>query len=200
MNRKPTLLWVIALLFLGACSTKTEPAPKDATPAKKDSAAAAEPTRVAEAGQANGTLTVSGQPVQLAYAYAVRVPGSFDKTTQDIQVIVTDKPVPAEVLEGLRKLDMDIDDCFNKVALSIRGLPEIDVQGMYLRIDSEKRITSRSPHHHALENTSISMGGGEGGEFTIEEDSITGKSASDNPEFTHPWSYNVSFKAWLKKT
>jgi len=200
MNRKPTLLWVVALLSLGACSTKTEPAPKDATPAKKDSAAAAEPTRVAEAGQANGTLTVSGQPVQLAYAYAVRVPGSFDKTTQDIQVIVTDKPVPAEVLEGLRKLDMDIDDCFNKVALSIRGLPEIDVQGMYLRIDSEKRITSRSPHHHALENTSVSMGGGEGGEFTIEEDSITGKSASDNPEFTHPWSYNVSFKAWLKKT
>ena len=198
MNRRLILISA-ALLFLIACSAKNESAPKDASTSKKDSAPVAEPAPVTETGSAHGTLTVSGQPVQLAYAYAVRVPGSFDKTTQDIQVIVTDKPVPAEVLEGLRKLDKDIDDCFSKVALSIRGLPEIDVQGMYLRIDSEKRITSRSPHHHALENTSISMGGGEGGEFAIEEDTITGKSASDNPEFTHPWSYNISFKASLKK-
>ena len=198
MKERRMRVWAAALLVVSACNTNSEVAPKNASTAKKDTAEVAAPEPVTEAGKANGTLTVSGQPVQLAYAYAFRVPGAFDKTSQDIQVVVTDKPVPTEVLEGLRKLGKDLDDCFSPTMLSIRGLPEIEVQGMYLLIDSEKHILSRSPHHRALENTSISMGGGSGGEFAIEEDTITGKSAYDNPGGEHPWSYTVNFKASLK--
>jgi hypothetical protein len=203
MNQRPIRVWAAALLFLAACNAKNESAPKDASTPKKDAAAAAEPAPATDAGTANGTLTMNGEPVKLAYAYAFRVPGTFDKATQDIQVIVTDKPVPTEVLEGLRKLGKDLVDCFNPSTLSMRGLPEIEVQGMYLLIDAQKHILSRSPHHRALHsefgNTSISLGGGSGGEFAIEEDSITGKSAYDEPGGEHPWSYMVSFKAALKK-
>ncbi|MEK6299448.1 MAG: hypothetical protein AABO41_01905 [Acidobacteriota bacterium] len=199
MNKRPVRVWIAGLLFLAACNAKNESAPKDASTAKKDTPEAAEPAPATETGTASGTLTVKGQSVQLAYAYALRVPGMFDKTTQDVQVIVTDKPVPKEVVEGLRKLGKDLDDCFSKMTLSMRGLPEIEVQGMYLLIDAQKHILSRSPHHLALENTSISLGGGPGGEFTVEEDSITGKSADDNPSDEHPWSYTLTFKASLKK-
>lgn len=44
-------------------------------------------------GKAEGTLTVNGKTTTVAYAYARSVPGFFDKSTNDTQVIVSDVPL-----------------------------------------------------------------------------------------------------------
>ena len=50
------------------------------------------------ADPASGTLTVNGKTVPVAYAYARQVPGFFDKSTMDTQVIVSDVPLDAKAL------------------------------------------------------------------------------------------------------
>ena len=47
-------------------------------------------------GKAEGTLTVNGKTTKVAYAYARSVPGFFDKSTNDTQVIVSDVPLDAK--------------------------------------------------------------------------------------------------------
>jgi hypothetical protein len=49
-------------------------------------------------GTASGTLTVNGETVKVAYAYARAVPGFFDKSTMDTQVIVSDVPLDEKAL------------------------------------------------------------------------------------------------------
>src|SRR3954469_1307424 len=49
-------------------------------------------------GTAEGTLTVNGKVTQVAYAYARAVPGFFDKSTMDTEVIVSDVPLDAAAL------------------------------------------------------------------------------------------------------
>ena len=49
-------------------------------------------------GTAEGTLTVNGKTTKVAYAYARSVPGFFDKSTQDTQVIVSDVPLDEKAL------------------------------------------------------------------------------------------------------
>ena len=49
-------------------------------------------------GTASGTLTVNGKVTPVAYAYARQVPGFFDKSTMDTEVIVSDVPLDAQAL------------------------------------------------------------------------------------------------------
>ena len=49
-------------------------------------------------GTASGTLTVNGKVTPVAYAYARQVPGFFDKSTMDTEVIVSDVPLDAKAL------------------------------------------------------------------------------------------------------
>ena len=49
-------------------------------------------------GKAAGTLTVNSKITKVAYAYARSVPGFFDKTKTDVQVIVSDVPLEAKAL------------------------------------------------------------------------------------------------------
>jgi hypothetical protein len=49
-------------------------------------------------GQAKGTLTVNGQAVTLRYAYADRETNPFDGAKLDIVVVLTDRPIAADVL------------------------------------------------------------------------------------------------------
>lgn len=50
-------------------------------------------------GTASGTLTVNGKVTPVAYAYARQVPGFFDKSTMDTEVIVSDVPLDAKALK-----------------------------------------------------------------------------------------------------
>lgn len=49
-------------------------------------------------GKAAGTLTVNGKVTNVAYAYARSIPGFFDKTKNDVQLIVSDVPLDAPAL------------------------------------------------------------------------------------------------------
>jgi hypothetical protein len=49
-------------------------------------------------GTADGTLTVNGETVTLKHAYARSGPGAFAADTDDIRVVLTDRPVDAAVL------------------------------------------------------------------------------------------------------
>ena len=49
-------------------------------------------------GKAAGTLTVNGKTTTVAFAYARSVPGFFDKSTTDTQVIVSDVRLDAKAL------------------------------------------------------------------------------------------------------
>ena len=58
-------------------------------------------------GTAEGTLTVNGKTTKVAYAYARSVPGFFDKSTQDTQIIVSDVPLePTALVDGFIRSDM----------------------------------------------------------------------------------------------
>ena len=62
-------------------------------------AAAVAPPADAADGKAEGTLTVNGKVTKLSYAYARAVKGFFDKTKEDVEVILTDVPLEAKALE-----------------------------------------------------------------------------------------------------
>ena len=55
------------------------------------------PARAAE-GKAEGTITVNGKTTKLTHAYARAVPGFFDKTKEDVEVVLTDVPLEGKAL------------------------------------------------------------------------------------------------------
>ena len=50
-------------------------------------------------GKAEGTITVNGKTTKLSHAYARAVKGFFDKTKEDVEVILSDVPLEAKALE-----------------------------------------------------------------------------------------------------
>jgi hypothetical protein len=62
--------------------------------------AAVAPRADAAGGKAEGTLTVNGKVTKLSYAYARAVKGFFDKTKEDVEVILTDVPLEGKALEN----------------------------------------------------------------------------------------------------
>jgi hypothetical protein len=59
----------------------------------------ASPAARAAEGKASGTITVNGKTTTLTHAYARAVPGFFDKTKEDVVVILTDVPLEPKALE-----------------------------------------------------------------------------------------------------
>lgn len=74
-SRKRELVLLAALLLLSA---HTRPAP--------------------ETGTASGTLTLNGTRFALMHAYASARPGFFDKTTEDVRVLLSDVAIPDSAL------------------------------------------------------------------------------------------------------
>ena len=58
----------------------------------------AAPARAAD-GKAEGTITVNGKTTKLTHAYARAVKGFFDKTKEDVEVILSDVPLEVKALE-----------------------------------------------------------------------------------------------------
>ncbi len=57
------------------------------------------PAARAADGKAEGTITVNGKTTKLAHAYARAVKGFFDKTKEDVEVILSDVPLEGKALE-----------------------------------------------------------------------------------------------------
>src|ERR1700687_5281783 len=63
------------------------------------SVAVLQPRAAAAEGKAEGKLTVAGKSTDVKYAYASAGPGFFDKTKEDVTVILSDVPLDAKALE-----------------------------------------------------------------------------------------------------
>ena len=59
----------------------------------------ASPAARAADGKADGTITVNGTTTKLSYAYARAVKGFFDKTKEDIEVVLSDVPLEGKAVE-----------------------------------------------------------------------------------------------------
>jgi hypothetical protein len=59
----------------------------------------AAPAAGAADGKAEGTITVNGKETKLAHAYARAVKGFFDRTKEDVEVILSDVPLEGKALE-----------------------------------------------------------------------------------------------------
>lgn len=133
-------------------------------------------------GSAAGTLKVDGSTVKLTHAIARLAPNAFDEKKKDVQVLLTDQPVPMETFIDDTKL-------FDEVKNG-------KVQGLVLAIDSDEK-----PYHVQLLNPKTPMqlsGSGflnfdatdfsdkhtSGRFFTNGEEDFMGK---------HKYSYDVSF-------
>jgi ketosteroid isomerase-like protein len=64
----------------------------------------AAPRTLAADGKAEGTITVNGKATKLSYAYARAEPGFFDKTKEDVVVILSDVPLDAKLLRDRLEL------------------------------------------------------------------------------------------------
>jgi hypothetical protein len=53
-------------------------------------------TALPQDGTASGSLTVNGEAVPLRYVYASVQPGFFDKSTEDLRIVLSSVPIPEE--------------------------------------------------------------------------------------------------------
>lgn len=138
---------------------------------------------------ATGTLTVNGTETKVAYAYAHSVPGFFDKTTNDVEVIVSDVPLDAKALG----------DPFARSKLADEG----KLHAFEIRINAEGAPISTMWRHNGFKGPQPS-GLSTADPFTktvfdgkVVEASY--KSASPGDFFDNTFSFDVTFRATIGK-
>lgn len=136
-------------------------------------------------GRAEGTLTVNGKTSKLAYAYATAAPGFFDKTKEDISVILSDAPLDEKGLE----------DQFERIHLADAG----KLHAMEITFDASGKAISTSFRHNGFKKASPS---GVSSEDVFEKKTFDGKSvegrfrsATPHEFFGETYAFDVSFKA-----
>src|ERR1700690_3504629 len=105
------------------------------------SVAAVAPRAAAE-GKADGKLTVNGKSTEMKYAYASAGPGFFDKTKEDVTVIVSDVPLDAKALE----------DQFERIHMADAG----KLHAFEITIDAEGKPISTAFRHNGFKGPSPS--------------------------------------------
>lgn len=97
----------------------------------------------ADAGKADGTLTINGKTAKLAYAYARLDTDPFDEKSTLVVITVSEKPLaPENVADdfGLMKLDHKIN-------------------ALVFKIDKDKQVISGEIHDVAIDTGSFSATG-----------------------------------------
>jgi len=136
-------------------------------------------------GTASGTITVNGRTTKLAHAYARAVPGFFDKTKEDVVVILTDVPLDAKSLE----------DQFERIHLADAG----KLHAFEITLDAEGKPISTSFRDNGFKKASPS-GLSSADVFTkkvFDGKTVEGsyKSAKESEFFGETYSFDVSFRA-----
>jgi hypothetical protein len=149
----------------------------------------ATPAARAEAGKAGGTITVNGKTTKLSYAYARAVKGFFDKTKDDVEVILADVPLDAKALE----------DTFERIHLADAG----KLHAFEIRLDSEGKPISTSFRDNGFKKASPS---GLSSEDVFTKKVFDGKtvegsykSAKESDFFGEKYTFDVSFKAEITR-
>ncbi|MFI5121112.1 MAG: hypothetical protein ACHQM4_11895 [Thermoanaerobaculia bacterium] len=149
------------------------------------SVVATAPRAIAAEGKAEGKLTVNGKSTDVKYAYASAAPGFFDKTKEDVTVIVSDVPLDAKALE----------DQFERMKMADAG----KLHAFEITIDAEAKPISTSFRHNGFTKASPS---GLSSEDVFEKKTFDGKtvegrykSAKPHEFFGETYAFDVSFKA-----
>jgi hypothetical protein len=136
-------------------------------------------------GKAEGTLTVNGKTVKVAYAYARSVPGFFDENTKDTQVIVSDVPLDAEALA----------DEFVRIDLAKAG----KLHAFEITIDATGTPISTAWRHNGFDGP-MPSGLSTADVFTkkvLDDKVVEGsyKSAAEAEFFGNTYAFDVTFRA-----
>ena len=136
-------------------------------------------------GKAGGTITVNGKTTKLAHAYARAVKGFFDKTKEDVVVILADIPLETKALE----------DEFERIHLADAG----KLHAFELTIDAEGKVISTAFRHNGFKKASPS-GLSSADVFTkkvFDGKTVEGsyKSAKEHEFFGDTYAFDVSFQA-----
>jgi len=141
--------------------------------------------RAAADGKAGGTLTVNGRSTEMKYAYASAGPGFFDKTKEDVTVIVSDVPLDGKALE----------DEFERIHMADAGR----LHAFEITLDADGKPISTSFRHNGFTKASPS---GLSSEDVFEKKTFDGKtvegryrSAKPHEFFGNTYSFDVSFRA-----
>ena len=145
----------------------------------------AAPAVSAAGGTAEGTITVNGKTTKLSHAYARAVPGFFDKTKEDVVVILTDVPLEAKALE----------DEFERIHLADAG----KLHAFEITLDAEGKPISTSFRDNGFKKASPS-GLSSADVFTkkvFDGKTVEGsyKSAKVSEFFGETYAFDVSFRA-----
>jgi hypothetical protein len=133
-------------------------------------------------GQAKGTFTMNGQSSPLAHAYAIAEPGSFDKSTEDVRVILTNVPLsPKQVEEWSERMGMN------------------DLKAVEIVFDSKGQIISGEFRHPVKSFSATGMH-----EYTKEASpagTIAGRLKTSKPGefFGTTYSYDATFSATIAR-
>lgn len=145
----------------------------------------AAPAARAADGKAEGTITVNGKATKVSFAYARAVPGFFDKTKEDVEVILTDVPLEAKALE----------DQFERMNMADAG----KLHAFEIRLDADGKPISTAFRDKGFKKASPS-GLSSADVFTkkvFDGKTVEGsyKSAKESEFFGETYSFDVSFKA-----
>src|ERR1035437_9338496 len=151
--------------------------------------AAIAPRAAAADGKAEGTLTVNGKTTKLSYAYARAVKGFFDKTKEDVEVVLSDVPLEAKTLE----------DQFERIHMADAG----KLHAFEITIDAEGKPISTAFRHNGFKGPSPS---GLSSEDVFTKKMFDGKtvdgrykSAKPHEFFGNTYSFDVAFKAEITR-
>lgn len=147
------------------------------------------PLAGSDSGTASGTITVNGKVTKMAHAYARATPGFFDKTKEDVLVILTDVPLDAKALE----------DQFERMSMADAGR----LHAFEITIDAEGKPISTGFRDNGFKKASPS-GLSSADVFTkkvLDGKTVSGsyKSAKDHEFFGETYSFDVAFTAEITR-
>ena len=151
--------------------------------------AAVAPRAAAAEGKAEGKLTVAGKSTVVKYAYASAGPGFFDKTKEDVTVIVSDVPLDAKAL----------DDEFERMKMADAG----KLHAFEITFGADATPISTSFRHNGFTKASPSGLSSEDVfvKKVFDAKTIEGsyKSAKPHEFFGTTYSFDVTFKAEITR-
>jgi hypothetical protein len=141
----------------------------------------------AQDGTASGQITVNAVTVPFAYAYARAQPGAFDKTTEDVRVLLSDVPL-SETARG---------DVFELIALARADKAHI----IEVLIDATGAPISGAIYAKAFDGMLSATGMHEFTRADFERTRISGKLGMSRPHtFTGvTWQYEATFSARIPR-
>jgi hypothetical protein len=148
------------------------------------------PAASAAGGKADGTITVNGKTAKLVHAYAWAEAGFFDKSKEDVHVVLSDVPLPPKALE----------DQFERIHMAEAG----KLHAMEITINADGQPISTSFRDNGFKGPSPS---GLSSEDVFTKKTFDGKrvegsykSAKPHEFFGNTYAFDVAFQADIARS